>query len=107
MLEALKWDLNVVTASSIMQCVVSQCTGSKSVAQLCELLIDFAQSEADPIWWLGQRRSSLGLGAVLASLQICGGYYPNIQQFLDLADTKDVDKQCLAFINLYETHLKI
>ena len=103
-LETLNWDLKVVTASEIMQCVVSQFTGSKRVAQLSELLIDIAQSKADPIWWLGQRRSTMGLGAVLASLNILGQHFPNFEQFLNLADENAVQAQCDQFLCLYKTH---
>jgi len=78
-LETLNWDLKVVTVSEMSRCVSSQLPAGcrKRVTQLSELLIDLAQSEADPIWWLGQRRSSLALGVVLASLNICGTCFPN------------------------------
>jgi len=107
-LETLNWDLKVVTVSEMSRCVSSQLPAGcrKRVTQLSELLIDLAQSEADPIWWLGQRRSSLALGVVLASLNICGTCFPNFKQFVDVVDEKAVQKQCGEFLDLYQANLK-
>ena len=107
-LEILNWDLNVVTVSDMSRCISSQVPAGcrKRVTQLSELMVDLAQSEANPIWWLGQRRSSLALGAVLASLNICGVHFPNFQQFMEFADEKAVQEQCGEFLKLYQANLR-
>ena len=104
-LETLNWDLKVVTVSEMSRCVSSQLPAGcrKHVTQLSELLIDLAQSEANPTWWLGQRRSSLALGVVLASLNICGISFPNFEHFVKAADEQAVQEQCGEFLDLYQT----
>ena len=102
-LRTLDWELNVVTVSDMTRCVVSHVPVKvrKRVTELSEELIDFAQSAADPIWWLGQRRSSLALGAVSVSLDICGVGLPSFKQFVEIADEHIVHQQHIAFMDIY------
>ena len=105
----LNWDLNAVTVSDMSRCISSQVPAAcrKRVAQLSEVMVDLAQSEANPIWWPGQQRSSLALGAVLASLNICGVHFPNFQQFLEFADEKAVQEHCNEFLKPYQAKLQV
>lgn len=106
-LEILNWDLKVVTASELNRCILSQVpSGSRrEVEEVSELLINVAQSQANPVWWLGARRSSLALGAVMASLQIQGSHLPNLKQFVDLVDEQAVNEQELKFAELAHKYL--
>ena len=102
-LEILNWDLKVVTASEFNRCILSQVpSGSRrEVEEDSELLINVAQSQANPVWWLGARRSRMALGAVMASLQFKGRpHLPNLKQFVDLVDKKAVEEQYLKFAKL-------
>ena len=94
-----------MTVSDMTRCVVSHVPVKvrKRVTELSEELIDFAQSAADPIWWLGQRRSSLALGAVSVSLDICGVGLPSFKQFVEIAQcsAQIAQEQHNAFMYIY------
>jgi hypothetical protein len=103
----LDWRLKAVTPSEICRCVASQLPSQqrKRVTQLCEMLIDLAASEADPRWWLGQKRSTQALSAMLASLKICGAHFPKFEQFMRMADAGAVQNNCTEFLKLYQANV--
>lgn len=106
-LEILNWDLKVVTASEFNRCILSQLpSGSRrEVEEVSELLINVAQSQGDPIWWLGENRSSMALGAVMASLQTVGSHLPNLKEFVDLAGEQAVTEQYWKFVQLAQKYI--
>ena len=110
-LDTLEWELHVVTASEMLHCITSQLPTKmrKFVTDLSEVVINLGMSEGNGRWWLGQRRSTLALGAVLASLHICDECFPDLHQFLAIMDDsslswrKEIESCMIRFEELHRS----
>lgn len=99
-LNVLDWQIFSVTAYDLLECVASQLPSEAK--RVCDDLLDAAASEKDVRWWLGERRSTHAMSAVMASLQICGVQFPELEKFLCEVDRAAVETNRWKYLNLYK-----
>ena len=93
-----------VTPADIASCVTSQVhTSSRArVTDQTKLLIELGWTIGTADWWLREPPTSLALGAVLASIEMCETVFPEFESFVKDSGCTNVRDQSNVFRELFK-----